>query len=182
MSRGQAMKENDNTQSQSAPSSQPSLRRRLLYGSKPARTRLRILGLAIGAFLLFQFCLVPIKIVGFSMFPTYRPGEINYINRYAFAGKTPQRKDVVSIATTGQQVTILKRVLGLPGETIQMRNGIVFVNGKPIDESYALTKNGRSTNKPIHLKEGEYWVVGDNRMISEFQKIRARHIIGKPLF
>ncbi len=156
--------------------------RRFVHGSAPGRTRFRILGVALGAFLLFKFWLIPIKIVGFSMFPSYKPGEINYINQYAFASQPPQRGDVVSIATTGQQVTILKRVLGVPGDYLRMRNGIVTINGQKIEEPYILEQKGRSTEKPVRLEEDEYWVVGDNRVISEFRKIHIRHILGSPLF
>jgi signal peptidase I len=162
--------------------SRPSLWRRFLHGSTPSHTRFRILGVALGAFVLFKFCLIPIKVVGFSMFPTYKPGEINYINRYAFSQQPPQRGDVVSIRTTGRQVTILKRVIGIPGDMIRMRDGVVFVNGEKVDEPYVESEKGLSTRKPVRLEENEYWVVGDNRMISEFAKIHLRHIIGSPLF
>ena len=162
--------------------SRPSLWRRFVHGSTPSRTRFRIIGVVLGALLLFKFWLIPIKVVGFSMFPTYKPGEVNYINRYAFSQQTPRRGDVVSIRTTGRQVTFLKRVIGIPGDTIRMRNGIVFVNGEEIDEPYVESKKGRSTRRPVRLDENEYWVVGDNRMISEFGTFHIRHIIGSPLF
>ena len=161
---------------------QHGLWRRFVHGSAPGRTRFRILGVALGAFLLFKFWLIPIKVVGFSMFPAFKPGEINYINRFAFSSRPPQRGDVVSIATTGQQVTILKRVLGVPGDYLSMRDGVVTVNGDELEEPYIVEKAGRSTGKPVQLGEDEYWVVGDNRVISEFRKIHIRHILGSPLF
>ena len=167
---------------ESVEANKKSLWQRFVHGSAPCRTRFRILGVALGAFLVFKFWLIPIKVVGFSMFPTYKPGEINYINRLAFSSRPPQRGDVVSIATTGQQVTILKRILGVPGDQVYMRDGIVKVNGETIDEPYLLKQEGRSTNKRVKLGEDEYWVVGDNRMISEFRKIHLRHILGSPLF
>lgn len=160
----------------------PSLWRRFLHGRAPGRTRFRIIGVAIGAFVLFKFWLIPIKVVGFSMFPSYKPGEINYINRYAFSQNAPKRGDVVSIQTTGRQVTILKRVLGIPGDLVRMRKGVVFINGEKIDEPYVKSKKGLSTTKPIRLEEDEYWVVGDNRMISAFAMVHRRHILGSPLF
>ncbi len=164
------------------PQERPSFLRRLFRGSSPARTRFRVIGLALAAFLLFKYCLVPIRIVGFSMFPNYKPGEINYINRFAYANTPPQRGDVVSIGTTGHKVTIVKRVLGLPGETLRMRNGEVFVNGEKIDEPYLEIKGGLSTQGRVTLAEDEYWVVGDNRMISEYLKVHPQFILGRPLF
>ena len=160
----------------------PSRWRRFIHGSTPGRTRFRILGVALGSLFLFKYCLIPIKVVGFSMFPTYKPGEINYINRYAYTSKAPTRGDIVSIGTTGSQVTILKRVLGLPGDHVYMRKGKVHINGEEINEPYLEINSGHSTKSPIRLKEDEFWVVGDNRMVSEFIKIHRRHIIGKPLF
>lgn len=178
------MDQSRETESESASSqdARPSLWSRFLRGRAPARTRFRILGVAVGALLIFKFWLIPIKIVGFSMFPTYKPGEINYINRFAFANRDPQRGDVVSIGTTGPQVTILKRVLAVPGDMVRMRKGEVFVNGEKVEEPYVPTKEGLSTVKRIRLKEDEYWVVGDNRMISEFLTVHRRAIIGSPLF
>ena len=156
--------------------------KRFLHGRAPGSTWIRIIGVAVGAVILFEGILIPIKVVGFSMFPTYKPGEINYINRFAFAKRDPQRGEVVSIGTTGRQVTILKRVIGLPGDIVSMRKGVVSINGAPITESYIETKNGFSTRTPVQLATDEYWVIGDNRMISEFSKIHRRHILGKPLF
>ncbi len=156
--------------------------RRFVHGSTPGRTRLRIFGVALGSFLLFKFWLIPIKVVGFSMFPTYKPGEINYINRYAYAKRAPTRGEIVSIGTTGAQVTILKRVLGVPGDHVYMRKGRVHINGEELDEPYLEIESGHSTVAPVRLKEDEFWVVGDNRMVSEFRKIHRRRIIGKPLF
>lgn len=160
----------------------PDFWRRFVSGRSPSHTRFRIIGVAVGALILFKFILIPIKIVGFSMFPTYKPGEVNYINRFAYRTKPPERGDVVSIGTTGRQVTILKRVLGVPGDVVRMRKGAVFINGEKIEEPYALAGDGLSTRKPTRLGEDEYWVVGDNRMISEFGKINQRLILGKPLF
>lgn len=156
--------------------------RRFVSGRSTFHTRFRILGVAIGALVLFKFILIPIKVVGFSMFPTYKPGEVNYINRFAYRSTPPERGDIVSIGTTGRHVTILKRVLGVPGDVVRMRKGDVYVNGEKIEEPYALNGDGLSTKQPVRLGDEEYWVVGDNRMISEFGKINQRLILGKPLF
>ncbi|MCS1416287.1 MAG: Signal peptidase I T [Verrucomicrobia subdivision 3 bacterium] len=119
------------TNEQTAPASQYRLLLtwgRLVHEDSAPNTRFRMIGLTLGALILRKFCLVPIR--SWGSFPTYRPGEINYINRFAFKGRVTQRGEVVSISITSPQANILKRVLGLPSEVIRMRDGSVCVNGE----------------------------------------------------
>jgi len=115
------------------------------------------------------------------MFPTYRDGQINYANRLAYLWSQPRRGDIVVIRTTGEQVTILKRIVGMPGERVRMDNGRLFINGKPLDEPY-LRHEGGWRHQEVLLGEGEYWAAGDNRPISEFGKVTQSRLAGKILF
>ena len=154
---------------------------RLLVGGSPKRTLTRILILGVTAFVSFKYWLIPIQVVGDSMYPTYQSGQVNLVNRRAFSHRTPQRGDVVAIGTTGVRVMILKRIIGVPGDYVRMRGGIIYVNGEPIAEPYIKDQGGLSTPRPVKLKENEYWVAGDNRKISEFGVVERTQIVGVPL-
>lgn len=150
-------------------------------GKDPRRILYRLLCVSVLAWLTFTQWLLPIKVTGYSMFPTYRDGQINYANRLAYLWSQPRRGDIVVIRTTGEQVTILKRIVGMPGERVRMDNGRLFINGKQLDEPY-LRHEGGWRHQEILLGEGEYWAAGDNRPISEFGKVTQSRLAGKILF
>ena len=81
------------------------------------------------------------------MFPTYRDGQINYANRWAYRWKTPERGDVVVIMTTGEQVTILKRIVGMPGERVRMENGRIYIDGALLEEPTSSRKEAGGRRK-----------------------------------
>src|SRR5688500_1187237 len=69
--------------------------RRLFFGANPSRTLRRVLLWTTSTILIFHYLLVPIKVTGASMTPTYRDGSLNFINRLSYAHKRPARGDVV---------------------------------------------------------------------------------------
>ena len=150
-------------------------------GSYPGRTWYRIICLATLAVVTFKLVLLPIRVTGYSMFPTYRDGQINYANRLSYVWSTPKRGDVVVIKTTVEKVTVLKRILGLPGEQVRMRNGKIYINGKLQEETYIQQEGGWRSREMV-LGPDEYWAIGDNRAISEFGKISFSRLVGKILF
>ncbi len=150
-------------------------------GKHPRRTWYRLLCLATLTLITLKWILIPIKVTGYSMFPTYRNGQINYANRLAYQWTPPRRGDIVVIETNGERVTILKRILGLPGERLRMRHGKVYINGTLLSEPY-IQQSGGWRQKEISLGEDEYWAVGDNRAISEFGKVKRARLAGKILF
>ena len=108
-------------------------------------------------FLLFKPC----RISGVSMEPTYHDGSVTLSFRWRYLWDVPERGDVVTISYFGRK-ELLKRVVGLPGDTVEFRNGVLFVNGIEQDEPYV--KNPCSWSlKPVKVREGHYFVVGDNR-------------------
>ena len=150
-------------------------------GNDPGRTWYRIICLATLTVVTFKVVLLPIRITGYSMFPTYRDGQINYANRFSYLWSPPRRGDVVVIKTTGEKVTVLKRLLGLPGERVRMRNGKVYINGELQQETY-IQQEGGWRSREILLGPDEYWAIGDNRAISEFGKTTFSRLVGKILF
>ena len=96
---------------------------RFIVGRNPAWTIVRIAVVVVAAFVLFKFVLVPIQVTGNSMAPTYNHGAVRFVNKLAYLSSEPQRGDVVAVRFEGREVLLLKRVVGVPGDTIEVREG-----------------------------------------------------------
>lgn len=136
--------------------------RTLTIGRNPRFTLVRAAILAVLTVVVFKSTLLPIRVSGGSMQPTYKESRINFINRLAYLRHEPRRGDVVGIRFAGRSLMLLKRVVGLPGETIGFANGRVTVNGEPLDEPYVKFPSDWERG-PVQLGPDEYFVVGDNR-------------------
>ena len=104
---------------------------------------------------------IPIKVDGNSMYPNYEDGEFVFVD----TRKTPGRLEVVVLdAPVLYGGTLIKRVIGLPGETIEIVNGDVLIDGDPLKELkvYQYEKMNESPPLKVILKENEYFVMGDN--------------------
>lgn len=146
---------------------------------------MRIVFVVAFSYAIFGHVLIPIRVTGISMEPTYRNGRVNFINKWAYRSSPPRRGDVVGIQTQDAKVIYMKRVIGLPGEWVSMQAGITHIDGKPLDEPY--TKPNPSWNgRDLELKENEYFVVGDNRsmrmMDHDFGTTDVSKIVGRVLF
>ena len=158
---------------------------RILVGRRPGRTLVRLIILIVGSVVTFGFVLVPVRITGISMEPTYHDGKVNFVNRLAYVWSKPRRGDVIAIKTTGIHIMYLKRIVGLPGETIAIEKGIVLVAGRPLDEPY-VRKREPWQEPPVRLESDQYLVIGDNRATDQFTHehglVKERKIAGKVLW
>ena len=160
---------------------------RFIFGRNPAWTIVRILFVVFVTLILFKFVLVPIRVTGDSMFPTYRNGQIKFVNKLAYLNNDPQRGDVVAVEYKGREVLLLKRVIAVPGETFQVEDGEILINGERISEPYAHGRIRATRGKalgatdPIKLGPDEYMILGDNRELSEGYFNKRNQIIGKVL-
>jgi signal peptidase I len=160
---------------------------RFIFGKNPTWTVVRILFVVLVALILFKFVLVPIRVTGESMLPTFRNGQIKFVNKLAYKRKDPQRGDVVAVEYSGREVLLLKRVIAVPGETFQVIRGEVWINGERLSEPYVKGKirsqSGKSTGntEPIPLGPDEFMILGDNRDLSEGYFNQRKQIIGKVL-
>ncbi len=157
---------------------------RIIIGKSPKLTLLRLLVWVGLIFLIYRYALLPIKVEGISMLPTYKENGINVVNRLAFLFHPPQRGDVVAIAMAGEHVMYCKRIVGLPGETVGFHDGHLLINGHPVEEPY-VTRGCNWEHAPEQVGPDEYYVVGDNRSMdySLHEKGRASRdrIVGKLL-
>lgn len=161
---------------------------RFVAGRNPAWTLVRALVVIVTAIIVFKFILIPIRVTGESMSPTFRNGSIKFVNKLAYRKHPPKRGDIVAAQFEGRQILLLKRIIGLPGERFQVRMGDVYINGRKLEEPYANGRisalNGRgfgNMNAPVTLGPDEYMVIGDNRRDSEGYVKHASEIIGKVL-
>jgi len=165
--------------------SSASLFRRLVFGSDPRRTTVRVVVLATLSFIIFKWVLIPIRAEGISMEPTYRSGSLNLVNRLAYRYRTPERGDIVAIKLAGPHVLYVKRIIALPGEHVSIERGQVYINGAALREPYV--KNRREWDVPeVTLTPREYYVIGDNRGMRrqdhDFGRVDVSRILGRVIF
>jgi signal peptidase I len=161
----------------------------VVFGRNPKVTLARALALAVICFIVFKFVLLHIRVEGISMTPNYPDQSVHYVNRLAYLWHGPRRGDVVGIRPSepsimGPSVMYLKRIIGLPGETVAFVNGKVLINGEVLDEPYE--KLPCNWNRPpVKLGPDEYFAVGDNRTmpaeLHEFGKVKRNRIVGKAM-
>jgi len=141
---------------------------------------------------IYMFLFRPFQVNGTSMFPTFKDGQFILTNLITLRISGPVRGDVIVFnAPIDQEKDFIKRVIGLPGDTIYLQNGNVYVNGKKYDESAYL--HGIQTGGGDFLHEGQtitvpdnnYFVMGDNRPASsdsrEWGFVPVSKLIGKSM-
>lgn len=118
--------------------------------------------------ILYLFIITPHKVVGRSMMPNFLDGEYIIANKIVYRIDNPDRGDVIILDRSNQD--LIKRVIGLPGETLAVRGGNVYVNGTKLDETEYLSEDVYTSNRDaiqegdeITLASDEYLVFGDNR-------------------
>lgn len=128
-----------------------------------------VLGICMGLFI-SNHLLTRAYVMGDSMIPTYHEGDMVWVCRVA----TPERGSKVVVWDEEDQKDIIKRVIALPGETIQIEDNVVYVDGKILEEDY-LNDCGEYyegiASDPVELGEGEYFVMGDNREVSRDSRV-----------
>jgi signal peptidase I len=149
------------------------------------------LGLALVLYLGLTFLVQNSPVIGSSMEPSLMvSGQRLLVSRVTYWIHAPQRGDIITFHPpkgwynpTGRP--FIKRIIGLPGETVEIKNGKVYVNGTPLDEPY-LDPNTPMTRTmaPVTVPENCYFVLGDNRNVSEDssyyrETISRSSIIGK---
>ncbi len=142
---------------------------------------MRVLVLAAISFITFRWVLIPIRTEGGSMLPTYAPDKLHFVNRLAYGASGPARGDVVAIQMAGPHVVYIKRIIGLPGERVAVARGEVRINGTALPEPYVRHQRSWELDE-VTLGPREYFVIGDNRGVSDFGRTPSDKILGKVVF
>ena len=157
---------------------------RIIIGRHPSRTLTRIIIWIVVILLVRTYVLLPIRVEGVSMLPTYKEDGVNFVNCLAYVLHPPQRGDVVAICYTGRSVMLCKRIVALPGEVIAFRRGHIEINGEPLEEKY-VKRDCNWERAAKALGPNEYYVVGDNRSMDFDQHVQGiavrSKIVGKIL-
>lgn len=150
--------------------------------------------IALGvAFIVRTFIFAPYIVEGASMEPTLHNQEKNFVNKF-YLSDNIKRGEVVIIK--GKEENYVKRIIGLPGDSIEMKKDQLFINGVQFEESY-LSQNRKQAEQmgslltgdfgPEIVPENNYFVMGDNRLHSMDSRnglgyIQKESIVGKPEF
>lgn len=116
-------------------------------------------------YLLSNYVVERITVHNHSMESTLSDGDSVFIDKISYRFRSPKRFEIVVFKNAGTGDELVKRIIGLPHETIQIVDGVFFINGEEIKDVKGLEApeySGIATN-PIKLATGEYFVVGDNR-------------------
>jgi signal peptidase I len=114
-------------------------------------------------FLIRTFLFENYRVLGHSMDPTLENNQFLVVNKLGYRLHDPERGDIIVFRDRGSdERKLIKRVVGLPGEVVEISDGQVFVDNRALDEVY-IANQGRYSQPPLQIPEGNYFVLGDNR-------------------
>ena len=154
-------------------------------------TAAEILIVLLVAFVLVYCAGMRVTMVGNSMESTVSDGSQILVNRFIYNVKSPKSGDVIVFLPNGNEKShyYVKRVIGVPGDKVQIKSGLLYVNGELYDtEDTDTIKNAGVAEEEITVGEDEYFVLGDNRNSSEDSRyanignIKKEYIKGKAWF
>jgi signal peptidase I len=148
------------------------------------------------AILIVGFVVQPVRVEGQSMMPKLHDQDRIFVNKFIYplrewiGDKEPIKRGdiVVLLYPDDPSKSYIKRVVGLPGEEVNVENGKLYINGMQIDEPYLDTEYLSSDSMPgsVHVKEHHYFVMGDNRRNSSDSRywglVPEKYIYGKAIF
>lgn len=150
--------------------------------------------MALAVFVIFYlFLFQPHQVKGSSMFPTFHDGEYILTDKFTYRLREPKRGEVIIFRAPGhEEYDYIKRIIGLPGDTITIENGKVSVKNQLLIEEYLpsdfYTSPGSFTRagQAVSVPDGQYFVMGDNRAHSsdsrEWGLIPKANIVGRAWF
>ncbi len=134
----------------------------------------------IAVILIRTFIITPVRVDGASMDQTLEDGQILLLYKLS----NIDYGDIVVLDEEKEGEIIIKRIIGMPGDTVSIKDNTVYVNGEELEEDYAYGET--SDYEEITLGDDEYFILGDNRPISKdsryFGPVKEDEIIGKVIF
>ena len=140
------------------------------------------------AVLIIVFLVQPVRVEGNSMLPRLHDSERVFVNKFLYRVSDIERGDIIVFWYPGNtSKSFIKRIIGLPGETLEIRSGLVSLDGKPYREPYVPPAfEDRSDFGPVKIPDNHYFVMGDHRNTSNDSRswgtLSANLIFGKAIF
>jgi signal peptidase I len=179
------------TEPESAPVSAAETETKALPGVlSEIRWWVRDIFFAVGtAIMIVVFLYQPVKVEGTSMLPELRDQERIFVNKFVYRIEEINRKDIVVFwYPKDPSKSYIKRIIGMPGDTVEIKDGVVYLNNKRLKEPYIDPKfidRSRSYG-PVFVEPGHYYVLGDHRNQSNDSRnwglVPERYIYGKAVF
>lgn len=173
----------------------PKKKKRVFRWSVLANAAAWILKIAVVCLFAFVFVWYfgqKVSTVGDSMNPVLYNGDVTLVNRIIYNASAPKRGDIIVFKPKGNENShyYIKRIIGLPGETIEFLEGEIYINGEKLTEDYTTTeiKDVGIVKEKMELSGDEYFVLGDNRANSEDSRmadvgnVKRSYIYGKVWF
>lgn len=135
------------------------------------------------AYFIIYYALEKTEMVGISMESTLKDGDEIIINKFSYRFSNPKRFDVIVFKQSGKEHSYydIKRIIALPGETIQIKDGKIYINDEVVEDivNVEAMNNYGLADEPITLEENEYFVLGDNRNNSEDSRFASIGMISR---
>ncbi len=130
------------------------------------------------ALIITNFVASHTKVEGNSMESTLQNGDDIIVEKFSYITGDPERYEII-VFRESESVNYIKRVIALPGETIQITEGKIYINERAVFDAYGNAKmeDGGIAEKPIKLGQDEYFVLGDNRNASKDSRDKAVGVI-----
>ncbi len=124
------------------------------------------IAIAVALFFVLQVTVGAIKIYGTSSFPNIQPGDYILMEKVSYFFREPERGEMIILhAPYTEKTDLIKRVIGLPGDTIEIHNSRVYVNNTPLIEPY-VKDPARYEYPKQKIPDNSYFVLGDNRNVA----------------
>lgn len=140
------------------------------------------------AFIINTFFYCNTRVVGNSMSPFLKENDWIIVEKQAYKNKNPQFGEIVVLRKTDvTNENIIKRVIGLPNDTLEIKSGVVYINGKALEKDFSPIEKSENM-APIKVPNDSYFVMGDNRPFSNDSRkwknpfVKKNEILGKAIF
>ncbi len=142
-----------------------------------------IIGAVVTSIFIIIFIVQAFYIPSASMEPTLQVGDRILVNKFIYRFRSPQRGEVIVFKyPVKPEYKFIKRVVGLPGERVEIIDGVVYIDGKSLKEEYIIDKGYTDFSETV-VPKGHYFVLGDNRNNSEDSRfwgfLPQENIVGK---